>query len=396
MSVPSQEELNQQLAGAVKTNNKDEVEKLLAQGADPNTRDESKLPVLQQAVLNGRQDIVQALFDHGADITARNFANKTALDHAVTSTAMGRKLIGLSNSALLKAVKEKNINMVQKLLQNGAEINTNQNEETPLMLAIATGQTTMVQLLLEDGANINTPVNGKTPLEFANEQQKEYIATPLKNYALLEAAKTGDIEKAKKLLTDGADVNAKNLSGWTPLALAVQHGHTNMVQALIDKGATIDLEARFGTRPGDKSLRELTDNTAIKTMLQKSPQLNNNEQKQFKHYLEILTTLEKNIPSFKVPPKKTDENKRPAILQFKATASAKNKNIDELGMALMRLKAMDVRTKGQLEEFTKKANELITKYKKLDKDAQGFFSRKGRMFEALDTAEQALKKPPKP
>ena len=46
-------------------------------------------------------------------------------------------------------------------------------------------------------------------------------ASPLHN-----AAKMGDIRKVNQLITDGADVNAKGGSDWTPLHWAASRGNT--------------------------------------------------------------------------------------------------------------------------------------------------------------------------
>ncbi|MBI2883329.1 MAG: ankyrin repeat domain-containing protein, partial [Candidatus Methylomirabilis oxyfera] len=37
---------------------------------------------------------------------------------------------------------------------------------------------------------------------------------------LIEASKSGDIEKVKRLLAEGADVNARDTDGWTALTHA--------------------------------------------------------------------------------------------------------------------------------------------------------------------------------
>jgi len=78
-----------------------------------------------------------------------------------------------------------------------------------------------------------------------------------KRFALHKAAMEGDIEKVRSLITEGADVNARDKKRETPLYLAIQSGHTDVAQLLIDKGADVDakggrwwtplhLAARFG------------------------------------------------------------------------------------------------------------------------------------------------------
>ena len=57
-----------------------------------------------------------------------------------------------------------------------------------------------------------------------------------------EAAFDGNIEAVKQHLADGADVNAKNKVGQTPLHLAVANDHKEIIELLIAKDA--DLNAK--------------------------------------------------------------------------------------------------------------------------------------------------------
>ncbi|MFP3030265.1 MAG: ankyrin repeat domain-containing protein [Wolbachia sp.] len=78
--------------------------------------------------------------------------------------------------------------------------------------------------LLKKGADINAKDDkGWTPLH--------------------EAASKGSLELAKLFVKERADVNAKNNKGWTPLHEAVQSGHSNIVEFLIDTNGT-DIEAK--------------------------------------------------------------------------------------------------------------------------------------------------------
>jgi len=70
---------------------------------------------------------------------------------------------------------------------------------------------------------------------------------------LLQAAAAGDLAQVKALLNAGADVNAKDELGWTPLMKAcfnddVDHGFPEVAQTLIDAGADIEAQIVYGTR----------------------------------------------------------------------------------------------------------------------------------------------------
>jgi ankyrin repeat protein len=52
-----------------------------------------------------------------------------------------------------------------------------------------------------------------------------------------DAARAGDVDKVRDLMNDGADVNAPDERGFTPLLWAVYGGHLDAAELLIDKGA---------------------------------------------------------------------------------------------------------------------------------------------------------------
>ena len=54
---------------------------------------------------------------------------------------------------------------------------------------------------------------------------KKANAQDVLNYDLLKAATDGDIEKAKSLITKGANINTKNSNGWT-IACRARFSHT--------------------------------------------------------------------------------------------------------------------------------------------------------------------------
>jgi ankyrin repeat protein len=63
---------------------------------------------------------------------------------------------------------------------------------------------------------------------------------------LYQAAWMGDLTQVESLLARGADINAKNKAGATPLHKAAAAGHTEVVKALIVKGANVDARDKKG------------------------------------------------------------------------------------------------------------------------------------------------------
>jgi len=74
-------------------------------------------------------------------------------------------------------------------------------------------------------------------------------AKPEANKQLLDAAAEGDIKVVKELLTNGANVGAKNAGGETVLNLAVFCGHKEIVELLIENGANVNERYDSGETP---------------------------------------------------------------------------------------------------------------------------------------------------
>ena len=66
---------------------------------------------------------------------------------------------------------------------------------------------------------------------------------------LYEAVSEGDLDLAKSLISSGADVNATNNWGWTPLYIASVNGNSDMVNLLISKGANLNAQNSEGMTP---------------------------------------------------------------------------------------------------------------------------------------------------
>ncbi|KAK0723094.1 ankyrin repeat-containing domain protein [Lasiosphaeria miniovina] len=76
------------------------------------------------------------------------------------------------------------------------------------------------------------------------------IATGIKRKTQLhEACLTGDQETAQKLIQKGADIEAENRSGNTPLSSAAREGHEAVVRVLLDKGADVEANTIGGGAP---------------------------------------------------------------------------------------------------------------------------------------------------
>ena len=60
------------------------------------------------------------------------------------------------------------------------------------------------------------------------------------NNALIEASLRGHFDTVRRLLDQGADINAKGINGATALMMACWWGHVDIVRLLLDRGANVN------------------------------------------------------------------------------------------------------------------------------------------------------------
>ncbi|MBL8870113.1 MAG: ankyrin repeat domain-containing protein [Planctomycetaceae bacterium] len=131
---------------------------------------------------------------------------------------------------MLNASRDGNTSEISRLLANGTDPNTSDGfGNTPLSIAAHFGRTDAVKLLLKNGAAINGIAGRMTPLQCA-----VYSEHP---------------ETAACLLTNGADPNAADKYGTTPLAIAANKGNAILARLLLDAGANVEQEDDRGWRP---------------------------------------------------------------------------------------------------------------------------------------------------
>lgn len=128
------------------------------------------------------------------------------------------------------------------------------SSDTPLITAVTNGDLERVQQLSEQGAALNTLTEDGTPLARAVNNGEDQIAWYLlsrgadPDYAgaagvtpLMIAAGNGERRLVQLLLSAGADVNADSRSGLTPVLLAAREGHLAVVKVLVGAGANVNV-----------------------------------------------------------------------------------------------------------------------------------------------------------
>ena len=99
-------------------------------------------------------------------------------------------------------------------------------------------------------AQQSAPAPETKPVEpVAEASQPEPPTAKAPDISIHKAATFGNIEAVKQHLAKGADVNAKDIDGWTPLRKAALNGHKEIVELLINKGADVNAKDEDGSIP---------------------------------------------------------------------------------------------------------------------------------------------------
>ena len=227
------------LAWAVFLDLEDTARKLIEAGADVNTKGDYGETPLTLALANGNVALTTRLLKAGADPKATRWNGETTL---------------------MIAANAGSVEEVKLLLDAGLDVNATESEkgQNALMWAAAEGHPDVVDLLIQKGANVNAATkSGFTALAFATMKNDSASVRFLvkagadPNYALPDKDKTkmllvaGAYESKEAeiaLLDGGADPNVADRMGRTPLHIASQAGSLDLVRKLVSKGA--DLNAR--------------------------------------------------------------------------------------------------------------------------------------------------------
>jgi ankyrin repeat protein len=177
------------------------VELLLACGADVNAKSEEGWTALHCAASEGLKDIAELLLRKGANVRARAARRYWLRNDPVSAR---RLFAGI----------------------------------TPLHEAAASGGPELVELLIAHGAEVNAKTeSGKTPLHYAASYgYTQGLETSPRRYPhYRDRWQQSDV--IELLLAAGAEVNAKDADGATPLRYALQSGQRAIAKLLIAAGA---------------------------------------------------------------------------------------------------------------------------------------------------------------
>lgn len=249
------------------------VKLLLAQGADIHAVEENKWHPLHMAARDGYESIVLILLEAGAPVEAVAADQYTPLQLAVMNEHEKVAMLLLQHGAqdavytngsstLHVACRLGYTDVVRKLLEAGADINSQAYCLSPLMIASSHGHRGILELLLRAGADVNSrDEEGSTALCKACYNGQVEIARELLNsgaqahwddslyLALHLAAYSGSEATIRLLLQHGVDINSRNTMASHSLHWACLGDHLNIVKLLLEEDLNIDVEDDLGRTP---------------------------------------------------------------------------------------------------------------------------------------------------
>jgi uncharacterized protein len=246
-------------------------------GADLNLADPEQVSPLLLAVLNGHFDLAAYFIQKGANPGKWDWYGRTPLYAAVDLNTLPRggrpDQPSLDNTTSLQIIEQllaagANPNPQLKLAPPFRNIGNDRGLDglltigtTPLLRAAKALDAPAIKILLEKGGNLSLAnTRGITPFMAAAGLGSTDADT--RGIYITDDVQQRSIESLKLLLAAGADINAKDgTRGLTPLHEAARWGWNDVVRFLVDHGADLQAKDNRGMTPVDSAMGKAGGNS---------------------------------------------------------------------------------------------------------------------------------------
>ena len=253
------------------------VELVLNDGLDINTPALSNRTPLLWASLSSSGEFIETLIDLGANVNAQRTDDKEApltlssgwnkfmavyllLDHGADANIASAD----GNSPLHTAVSKGFFDITKLLVEKGSYVNL-QNKEgrTPLFLSVKNKHEQLIKLLIENEADVRIGYKENSTERFYLVRGKNRGRAA---WHYIAGEQVNEPEIIDLLVKSGANVNAQDAEGFTPLHMAAIHGNLKIVKKLVDLDADVNIVATDGKNAAE--LAHLNEELEIKEYLE--------------------------------------------------------------------------------------------------------------------------------
>lgn len=177
---------------------------------------------LSSAIERGDVQAIKSLVSKGHDVNATSGSGRNMLTLCFRYGL--QKISPFSDTRQIslmtrEEVESKILEMLDVLIDNGADINSNDpSGDTPLNYAASLGHIRIVEMLIARGADVN-------------------LAGRFGDRPLHNAVHSGNLHMVRIFIEKGAYINLTGRNGWTPLQLAIKTDRQDVAALLKQHGA---------------------------------------------------------------------------------------------------------------------------------------------------------------
>lgn len=207
-----QKHLDNSFATSISSCKMEMIQMLLKEGVDINGVCESCYgqSAIQIAMEYSNFELVEELMQRGANLEVNSNMGRTLL-HSVSHS--------------------NNIDLAKKLIESGLDVNAKDEDgATALHFAAGNGEFEMFKFLEENGADLNVIENKGFTL-------------------MMNAARSGNVELINYLIEKGISVNSVSDEIWTPFLFACMENHLEAAKTLLKRNAFVNVMNKDGETP---------------------------------------------------------------------------------------------------------------------------------------------------